>query len=414
MTALEAKLAAQIMSSKLISHYIAAIAAAMLIITPLLRGVFGVPEYIYAVFGIALLILAGISERNWTINDLQLSWWVCLYVLFTYLLAASFPFTDPKAVLTAAGFLISSLSIGVLCSLYWSERFFYTIAYIIIVVGAMVSLIVVYGYFKGGGDYREGVGENAVGYLTLGSLIAVAFCMNVPFVLASIGKRKALWVLILLINGFGLIAVLSRGALVFGGFLGLVLLIYYWPQQQTIKMRLASLFSRCVAIMVALYVAFSFMPARTVGRLQRLFFGDELESGGRGKLWSDAINKVAEAPLFGHGLGEASVANIYPHNLFLQVGIDGGLLGIILLTVVIAVPLVIFYEAWSHKVFDNEALPVALLVAYLWALLEYSKSGDFYRARDLFMLASLLVGYLSFLYRKRKRLVRYSYRLENM
>jgi O-antigen ligase len=209
-------------------------------------------------------------------------------------------------------------------------------------------------------------------------------------------------------NGFGLIAVLSRGALLFSGFVSVLLLIYYWPHKKTIKRVFSSFTIRLTAVALAVYLAFDFMPARTSGRLKRLFFGDELQSGGRGELWSEALHKIAEAPILGHGLGESSVINFYPHNLFLQVGVDGGLFAIILLMVVVIAPLIIFYKAKVRHIFKNDPMPVAFLAAYLWALLEYCKSGDFYKARALFIIASLLIGYLSFLYKKENALRKFS------
>ena len=383
-------------------HYLAAIAGALLIVAPALRGLIGFSEFLYVFLAIALFNFAVLSNRNWSVNSWQLSWWFFLFLLFIYLLATSFPFTNYREVLIAGCFLISSLSIGILCSLSWSEKFFHTIAWIIILAGSALSLIVLYGFMKTEGDYRKLFNEDALGYLALGSFISLAFCIALPFVFTDSGKKKLLWLLILFINGLGLITVLSRGALLFSGLVGTLYMIYYWPQRKTIKKVISSLAARLIAMALAGYFVFTLIPARTLSRLQRLFFGDEIQAGGRGEIWAQSLNKILQAPVLGHGLGEASVANIYPHNLFLQVGIDGGITGIILLMIVVSIPLAIFYKAWAQSIIIRDPLPAAFLAAYLWALLEGSKSGDFYKARPLFIIASLLIGYLSLLYRMKR------------
>lgn len=381
-------------------HYIAATLAALVIITPVFRGFFGFSEKLYIFFAIMLFIFAALSKQNWSVNSWQLSWWFCLVFLFTYLLAASSPFSNHRAVLIAGGFLISSIGVGILGSLYWSEKFFQVFVYMLTATSLVLSAIVIFGYLKGRGDFRIFLSENSVGYLTLGSFISLGFCMSLPLVLTRTGKKKLIWFLFLMGNGAGLITVLSRGALLFSGIVAVLVLIYYWPNEKTIKRVLFSFTIRLTAVAFAVYLVIDFMPARTLSRLNRLFFGDELQSGGRGELWNEALHKIAEAPMLGHGLGESSVVNIYPHNLFLQVGIDGGLLAIILLMVVVTVPLIIFYKAMVRRISKYDPLPISFLAAYLWSLFEYFKSGDFYKARAFFIIASLLVGYLSILYKK--------------
>src|SRR5690606_9694581 len=63
---------------------------------------------------------------------------------------------------------------------------------------------------------------------------------------------------------------------------------------------------------------------RTAARLNRLFSGiqNELSAGGRGDLWAAAWRGIADAPVFGHGLGSNGIISSgddmgYPHNIFL-------------------------------------------------------------------------------------------------
>jgi len=73
---------------------------------------------------------------------------------------------------------------------------------------------------------------------------------------------------------------------------------------------------------------------------------------------------------------------------------DGGMLAIGLLAIIIIYPSIIFAISRYNGIIKYHPLAWGLLAAYLLLVLEYSKSGDFYKARSLFVVASVLIGYI--------------------
>jgi O-antigen ligase len=140
---------------------------------------------------------------------------------------------------------------------------------------------------------------------------------------------------------------------------------------------------------------------RTRDRLIRLISGTELESGGRGELWHNALRGIVDAPVKGHGLGANGVISAgfdeaYPHNLFLQVWIDGGFVATFLLSVIVAVPLLVaVHRVLSCRVRSRSSW-IPLLGAYCFSVLEYAKSNNFYTAaRTMFLLGLCVVWLLT-------------------
>lgn len=199
---------------------------------------------------------------------------------------------------------------------------------------------------------------------------------------------------------------LARGALI--STLGILLLVAIFlsvrlpTSRSTIWMWLASRmkkFSLSFGIIatVGLTVLLAFQVERTAVRLRRMFFsfGQELESGGRGALWATALENIMEAPLMGFGLGSSGVMAgaheaYYPHNLFLQAWLDGGVIAFLLLFVLIAFPfLLCLWYSMRGEVRSTLWVPHLGLFAFL--VLEYLKSTNFYTGRLLIVVGVVAV-----------------------
>lgn len=364
--------------------------AALLVLTPMARAFLDADVVMYIALTIVFFVAALLSPSAWRFHHFQLVWMVLLVVFFTSLFAASFPFAyDFEQFIIAAGFLISTIFVGMLSSLGWGKKFFLSFFYLTVLVSSLIAVMIFYGYIAGDSDFRELWG---VGYLSAGTIIATGFCLSFPFFLYSRGKYKFLWGIVALVLFLGVVTGLSRGALLFSAILALVLLLFYWPKQG--GKQSSGLKSRLLVICGGAGGMVVFMPARTIQRLERLFLGRDLVAGGRGSLWGNALEFIGESPIIGHGLGHGGGAVKYPHNLFLQVGMDGGIIAIILLLLVIAFPFFIFLISNYNKVIQYQPIAWGFLAVYLMLILEYSKSGDFYKARNLFLFGSLLTAYV--------------------
>jgi O-antigen ligase len=134
---------------------------------------------------------------------------------------------------------------------------------------------------------------------------------------------------------------------------------------------------------------------RTQSRLIRMVdVVRELEAGGRGELMANAWHHIREKPLIGYGLGShglksGSREDTHPHNMFLQIWLDAGIVAVISLAIIIVWPLMkAIFVLWSNP--PNHIL-LSIAGIYSFLVLEHSKSGDFYLGRDLFLIALLLL-----------------------
>jgi len=124
-------------------------------------------------------------------------------------------------------------------------------------------------------------------------------------------------------------------------------------------------------------------------RVLQLAIEDGYDSG-RSDVYLSAWELGCQSPWFGIGLAGFEVLgnHVYPHNLFLEVFCEGGLVGIVLLMLVLAPPLVAVVRrrggAASH---DYGALVVVLFSAQF--------SGDLYDSRTVFVFGALLTVLVS-------------------
>jgi O-antigen ligase len=140
------------------------------------------------------------------------------------------------------------------------------------------------------------------------------------------------------------------------------------------------------------FVAFAVTQIeRTFSRLMRLFTGAEFRSD-RVQLWKDAFWGFFDAPIFGHGLSNSgAVINFnYPHNLYLQIMVDGGLIALILLAFISIYPLVIFYNAYKKQLLKSHVW-IPLLSCYVFYLINYLLATNFYEGRILIALGLIIV-----------------------
>lgn len=380
-------------------QYLAGFCSAAIIVAPMARAFLDVEIYLYVFLSIILFLFVFLSGKARKFHPFQAGWAFLLFALLISLFAASFPFSyDFRLFAVAAAFIGSTVLLAFLINFDWDDFFYKGFFAFILTVSLAISGLIFYGYASGGQDFRK---VFDVGYLSTGNIASLGFCLSVPYFIFSQKTRKALWALISLLCFLGVIAGLSRGALLFSTAMALFLFCFYWPRQN--GKQSMDIFQRLTIILGAAFLALLFLPQRTISRLNRLIWGQEAVEGGRGELWLNAVEFIMESPLIGHGLGHGGGSAMYPHNLFLQVGMDGGFLAMGILTLLIGFPLIVFIIGKYNGFITNQPLAWGFLAGYLFFVLELSKSGDFYKARGFFILASALIGYISMLSKERRR-----------
>jgi O-antigen ligase len=106
---------------------------------------------------------------------------------------------------------------------------------------------------------------------------------------------------------------------------------------------------------------------------------------GRDELWGQAVEMAMERPLFGWGLdGFRAQSWNYPHNLFLEVMVEGGMIGLVLL-------LGVGWAWWMQCKRGHNQIPRGPLVALVLTLTAAQTSGDLFDSRGVFLLAALAI-----------------------
>jgi O-antigen ligase len=104
---------------------------------------------------------------------------------------------------------------------------------------------------------------------------------------------------------------------------------------------------------------------------------------GRGELWTQALQLFVERPLFGWGLdGFRANSWNYPHNIFLEVMVEGGAVGLLLFLNV--------FRAWRGQCRrSNLRTPSVSLVALALTVTAAQTSGDLFDSRGIFLMLAL-------------------------
>lgn len=140
-------------------------------------------------------------------------------------------------------------------------------------------------------------------------------------------------------------------------------------------------------------------PLTTVNRIRIVFTA---EGGGasvtdRAELVAAGLDQWAATPVQGGGAGGFAVRHggvdlrWYPHNLFVEVLAEAGLVGFVLLAALLTVAVGL---AWRRGAVSDPLFSSAFVI-FLFALLSAQLSGDLSDNRPLFMAAGLLAGLAS-------------------
>ena len=271
--------------------------------------------------------------------------------------------------------------------------------YAIIFCGIVALLVI---YHSGGIFNIKGYGTlvNKF-YLTAGNPIAVGFIISLVHYFYY-DSKKLFWLILSIFFTGALGVSLSRGALIFSILIILFLIFFIIDMKfNSIRIKKKHFFRYLVFIIPILssLIYISLNVERTKSRLIRMTsIKHELLSGGRGALWKDSWEGIVDSPFFGYGLGGNGLVvgsdDNYPHNLLLQIWLDGGIVALILGVLFLSYPIYLFFKNIRKTKYNlNSILMLSLYVFYFF---NYSKSSNFYTARDIIIMGILLVFCVSF------------------
>lgn len=267
------------------------------------------------------------------------------------------------------------------------HRFFYTLIIIssLMVIDSIISTS--FASFASFG-FRTAFGSN---YLALGRVTGIVSLITL-FYFLLISKeqgKKAIWAILFLLNIFGLLHAGGRAPTI--AFVTILLLIAIFAllsvsiKSSKNKIRIlkaASLTTLAVLLIILIFP----QPFHTLIRRIEVIF-TEPEGGKSISLrlgyYNSAIEAISQHPLFGLGIGGFSVFHsgidqrLYPHNIFLEIGSELGILGPILLVFLIG--FCIFYSLSLKDKYRTEKqylLVTMILSIFVFMFINTLSSGD--------------------------------------
>ncbi len=407
-----------------VADHITAICLVLLSMAGALKVVFGLGYGIYYVSVGALLGVAvfrcGLALRscNWHIVPfsnillalgLQRKLLIYLFLycaLFGWLVLTSLWTTAPKELWKEDFFyicvLLSVIGLTGLCVTWESENRFllYWVA-----GAAVTSFYVLQGTFAATSakEYMQFFKEDQGSVrLTLATPQGVGLAISFfHLCVAESKKRKILWLVITLLFITGIGRSVARGTLLLSIVtIGIVFFFYAWHYQGPMQEKIKKLWKYAVGFAMLIFGLFfvALNVEKFASRLARMTnISHEWSKYRGGRLWAPAWGHIQEAFFFGHGLGfNSAYPDIrqlhYPHNLFLQVWLDGGLVAFFLLSALLIWPIAFFLKHFKSN--HNDPVLLSLFAILILLILEFSKSYDFYAAISLVVVSVLSVKHL--------------------
>jgi len=357
------------------------------------------PIYILLVPTISLFIsgiLKVFLDRNKYFHVNVITYVLSILILFIFLISSiywsKYQIYTYNDIINVLFIIVISLSILISFNI---RSVFYFLKWMVIF--SVFGTLLLFNQYIQIGDLR---GYGITGYLTKAQLIGlgaiIAFCK----LLFDKKVNKKLYLFLTFFLFLGLALSLSRGALLSAVLIAIFICLYYFYTNKTKSFSILEWFqNKSTQILsvgfVGIIIFASLQIERTAHRLTRLFTGGEL-AGPRAELWSNSVTGFLEFPIIGYGIGNSGIISsgvegYYPHNLFLQVMLDGGIIALIVLMFICLFPYFRTIQLLLNSKLSHSYFWIPLIGCFSFLFLEYSKSSDFYSARIFVSLGLVLV-----------------------
>lgn len=230
--------------------------------------------------------------------------------------------------------------------------------------------------------------------ILLARAAATALIIGVYLILASAGASARVWVVAALpVLAVVLVATGSRGPVI-GGLSGLALLLAFGAGTSSARRRLLLVL---LAMLGCLALVPMLVPDAAVSRSLSIFSdaGAGLESNGRTELWLLAYDTFGANPLGGIGPGGFSaiqIAELYPHNLFLEVAVELGLVGLLLTLALLGDAGWRLLRTWSAANGEARLLSSLIIALFVTALVNSLFSGALPTNEEVWLWAGVAIG----------------------
>ena len=356
---------------------------------------------------LVLIMLFSIPALNIKKNTVFLSWLIVFFFLYTWLGCRSL-FSENWLVSVPHLINLAIVMIpALLLALTLDGRSIDVLILSFILGGLLLAVLIIYGALRGGGDWRTYY--NVDSYLFVGFYLSAASSATLAEFLFAEKKSKVLFI-VLVITTLGVGLSLSRTAL-FSSVAVICALLFVWIKD--VYGRVSTVrFSYVIVFIIVFFAIVFILPEKTAEGLKEIFSNDAdaiLRTGYRLDLFAGYFPMVIDAPLCGHGAGAWSPLHSsyqfsgyflinpgHPHNLFLQLLIDGGLVALALGCFIFLFPPVlsirIIYRNMKLVNFNVLRRHASVTALYMVFLIEHLKSHELYTSFSLVFASGVMVG----------------------
>jgi O-antigen ligase len=189
-----------------------------------------------------------------------------------------------------------------------------------------------------------------------------------------------------LINFISIIFLGSRGGLVGAGLTiilvaALAVVLNYKRLNQVFSFKL--FISILIFLGFIYYFLYDFINNAIYTRIVTQLI-DNVHYAGRDNIYQNALELIKESPIYGHGLNAYGVFyNWHPHNMFLEITLDAGVIGLFFMILLILYGSVATLYSMKKHYFIISTLPIYMLVVSQF-------SGEFYDFRYYFLWTFIL------------------------
>ncbi|MCD6321858.1 MAG: O-antigen ligase family protein [Clostridiales bacterium] len=330
----------------------------------------------------------------------------CITLSFIVWLIVSLAWTPSLVYAKQKAFYVATLTLWSLLgaavviasSIHRIKRFF--LAIILFSIWVMVESCFI--YFNGGGNGTiRALGGNylSTGYTCgMGGLIILGY---VVFDRMNIHKKIMLMSLISL-HFFVMLVGGGRGPLIMMIFAAMVPLFLAVRFSNTKSIRVKKYLFPFMGIVVMVIMLLGYLLLNnqvnmtTIHRISVLFRPGLGASGGvRYTMLLNSLSLFINNPLFGYGVGSYPIltgcidSRIYPHNIFLEIMVEMGLVGLVLF---ISLLFVGIRSLGSSRILRNNSIRIIILMLFAFTLGGALISGDLHDNRLLFMVIGLMAS----------------------
>lgn len=188
-------------------------------------------------------------------------------------------------------------------------------------------------------------------------------------------------------------------SLVLAGSLFVILSLYHsYKYREVIIERWMATLAACSSLVGIVMYGFLLLfgiELRTIERLL-ILLGDNPGDSAAGRIdfFFASVDFWLQKPITGHGIGSYALlyfgedSQHYPHNLLLEIGVELGLIGLVIMSSLLV--LVVSWLFWQYITRDNRE-SVLLLSLFIYMFLNTMITGDMSINRDLFLILGLMI-----------------------